>query len=133
MFITEKESLIRITSKLKNSFKERLKAVIAFGSRVRGDFHGESDFDVLVVVEGLSVEDEIKIIRIFLEEEELTGIPYEPVIKSYEAFEKERIYKTGFYRNIIKEGVILFDSISRGKESTCRLQNKKGKRNFWRS
>lgn len=53
MFNTEKESLIRVTSELKKTLKERLKAVIAFGSRVRGDFHGESDFDVLVVVEGL--------------------------------------------------------------------------------
>lgn len=121
MFVNEKNSLFRVTSQLRESFKERLKAVIAFGSRVRGDFHGESDFDVLVVVDKLSVDDEIKIIRIFSEEEAQTGIPYEPVIKSLAVFEKERLYKTGFYRNIMKEGVIFFDSIIRGQKSTCKL------------
>lgn len=121
MFVYEKNSLSRVTSQLRESFKERLKAVIAFGSRVRGDFHGESDFDVLIIVEGLSVDDEIKIIRIFSEEEAQTGIPYEPVVKSLAAFEKERLYKTGFYRNIMKEGVIFFDSIIRGEKSTCKL------------
>lgn len=121
MFINEKNSLIRVTSQLRETFKERLKVVIAYGSRVRGDFHGESDLDVLVVVEGLSVDDEIKIIKFFSEEEDRTGIPYEPVIKSLAVFEKERLYKTGFYRNIMKEGVILFDSIIRGEKSTCKL------------
>lgn len=43
MFKHEKGSLIRI----KKVFSERLKDVVAFDSRVRGDFHSESDFDIL--------------------------------------------------------------------------------------
>lgn len=43
MFKHEKISLIRITEELKKTFSERLKAVVAFGSRVRGDFHSESE------------------------------------------------------------------------------------------
>ncbi|GAB5045960.1 nucleotidyltransferase domain-containing protein [Thermodesulfovibrio sp. TK110] len=121
MFEYEKISLKRITENLKNSFSYRLKAVVAFGSRVRGDFNRESDFDILVIVENLTISDEEKIIKIILEEEEKTGIPYEPIIKSLDVFEKEKEFKTGFYLNIIKEGVFLYDSNIRGKESTCRV------------
>ncbi|GAQ95661.1 nucleotidyltransferase domain-containing protein [Thermodesulfovibrio aggregans] len=121
MFKYEQDSLIRITEKLKRVLSHRLKAVIAFGSKVRGDFNGESDFDVLVIVDGLTIDDEVKIIQIFSKEEDLTGIPYAPVIKSLGVFEKEREYNTGFFRSIMSEGVFLYDSISRGKESTCRV------------
>ncbi|MDI1472811.1 MAG: hypothetical protein QMD43_00605 [Thermodesulfovibrio sp.] len=38
MFQYEKESLLKITEKLKSAFSERLKTVVVFGSRVRGDF-----------------------------------------------------------------------------------------------
>jgi len=121
MFKHEKISLIRITEELKKTFSERLKAVVAFGSRVRGDFHSESDFDILVVIENLTLDDELEVIKIISREEETTGIPYEPVIKSLEVFEKEKQFKTGFYLNIIKEGVFFYDSLTGGKKSPCRV------------
>jgi predicted nucleotidyltransferase len=119
MFKHEKDSLLRVTEELKTSFSDRLKAVVAFGSRVRGDFHSESDFDILVIIENPTISDEEKIIKIISDEEERTGIPYGPVIKSLEAFEKERQFKTGFYLNIMKEGVFIYDSNLRRKESSC--------------
>jgi Nucleotidyltransferase domain. len=119
MFNYEKDSLLRVTEELKTSFSDRLKAVVAFDSRVRGDFHSESDFDILVIIENPTVSDEEKIIKIISDEEERTGIPFGPVIKSLEAFEKERQFKTGFYLNIMKEGVFIYDSNLRRKESSC--------------
>ncbi|RMG67328.1 MAG: nucleotidyltransferase domain-containing protein, partial [Nitrospirae bacterium] len=75
MFKTEKESIERIVRSLSEHFGSRLRHVVAFGSRVRGDFHAESDFDILIVIEGLSIEDEVKAIQIVSQEEEKTGIP----------------------------------------------------------
>ena len=62
-------------------------------------------------------EEEEKIIKIISDEEERKGIPYGPVIKSLDAFEKEREFKTGFYLNIMKEGVFIYEANLRRKES----------------
>jgi predicted nucleotidyltransferase len=40
-------------SNLLASFGERLVAVVLYGSRARGDFHDESDWDLLLLIEGL--------------------------------------------------------------------------------
>ena len=90
MFIGEKESLNKITEALRRLFPDRLAMVIAFGSRVRGDFDGKSDFDLLVVINDLTLEDEIAVMKVISGEEEITGIPFAPVIKSLASFEKEK-------------------------------------------
>ncbi len=95
--------------------------MVAFGSRVRGDFRGDSDLDVLVVVDSPSVEDEAGIISVFVKEEEATGVPFEVVIKSLEAYNKEQRYNTAFYRNLLKEGEVFYDAEQRGKEDTIRV------------
>ena len=40
----------QIESSLKKELKEQIKDVILFGSRARGDFQPESDYDILVLV-----------------------------------------------------------------------------------
>ncbi len=108
MFSLEKDSISRATQKLRDTLKDNLITVIAFGSRVRGDFTGESDFDILVVVR----ERDVKIIdivnEVFGEEEDKTGIPFSAVIKTLDTYEKERAYNTTFYRNLEKEGVTFY-------------------------
>ncbi len=110
MFKIEEESLKRLTNKLRLALGERLKYVIAFGSRVRGDFTADSDFDILIVIEKPDLNDEIRTIRIVSEEEDKTGIPYVPVVKSLEVFKKEKEFKTGFYQNLKQEGVFFYDT-----------------------
>lgn len=105
MFKTEKQILIKITEKLKKTLGDGLIAVIAFGSRVRGDFTSESDFDVLIVVRERNTDILNKIINIFQEFELKTNIPFSPIVKSLKTFEKEKAYLTGFFRNIEREGV----------------------------
>jgi predicted nucleotidyltransferase len=50
MFSFEKDAIKRATESLKAVLGDNLVAVVAFGSRVRGDFNEGSDFDILVVV-----------------------------------------------------------------------------------
>lgn len=108
MFITEKDSLERATERLKSELKDNLVSVIAFGSRVRGDFHGESDFDLLIIVKERNPHVVEKVIKVLHEEEEETGIPFSPIIKHLESFEKEKAFNTTFYRNIKREGMVFY-------------------------
>jgi len=107
MFPHIKESAERVAEKLKKLFPERIIAIYAFGSRVRGN-HGEwSDFDVLVLVKDKNPELVDGIIGIFADEEYEKGILFSPIIKDIAVFEGEKKYNTPFYQNIKKEGVLL--------------------------
>lgn len=107
MYVHERNILNRITKKLGERFPGRIIAVYVFGSRARGD-HGEwSDFDVLVLVTDKTPEIETEIISVFVDEEIQSNVPFSPVIKDIEAFEREKNFNTPFYENIMREGVLL--------------------------
>ncbi|MBX3228649.1 MAG: nucleotidyltransferase domain-containing protein [Labilithrix sp.] len=50
-------SLERFRGLLEDRFGARLREVVLFGSRARGDAHEESDVDVLVVIDALTPEE----------------------------------------------------------------------------
>ncbi|WP_353683787.1 nucleotidyltransferase domain-containing protein [Thermodesulfovibrio sp. 3907-1M] len=108
MFLEEKRALKRIADRLKKALGDELISVTAFGSRVRGDFKGDSDLDVLVIVRERNRDIVDRIVDIFNEEEIRTGIPFSPVVKSSELFEKEKKFNTTFYRNIKNEGRLFY-------------------------
>ncbi len=112
MFAIEKLSLSRAVKRLKKEFGSDLFLVVAFGSRVRGDFCGDSDFDVLVILKKRNFKILDKVIGIFMEEEEKTGIPYSVILRDLKSFEKERAVKTGFFRNIMEEGKVIHGEIT---------------------
>lgn len=105
MYAHARKALENISSALKRKYPETVTAVIAFGSRVRGDHDADSDFDVLVIVKENSTRISEDIIDIFTEEEMRGNIPFDPVIKTTESFEKEKFHHTPFYNNIMEQGV----------------------------
>jgi predicted nucleotidyltransferase len=110
MFKIEKDAIGRAVKRLQEALGNNLVAVAAFGSRVRGDFTGESDFDILVVARKRTF-DTIRIVNnIFEREEEETTIPFSVVIKTMDSFDKEKSYNTTFYRNIKEEGIVFYGS-----------------------
>ena len=82
--------------------------IILYGSFARGDYHAESDMDILILVdnETISRDEEKKITYPLYDIEFETGQIISPFIKS----KKEWVVKypnTPFYKNVIKEGIEL--------------------------
>lgn len=107
MLTIEIESLKKIKDKLYNRFGDSIEYVYAFGSRVRGDFTVDSDFDVLIVVKNKTPEIEEAIVAVIVEEEMKHAISFTPLIKDSKAFELEQQYNSPFYNHIKNEGIQL--------------------------
>ena len=111
MFRLEQEAVARVTRRLQQVLQENLVLVVAFGSRVRGDFRGDSDLDLLIVVRERSGVVMDRIHEILEEEEDRTGLPFSPVIKTEAAFQQERQFHTPFYWNLQREGQVLYGTL----------------------
>ncbi len=107
MYQHEQDTLGRIAANLRESFPDRIAALYAFGSRVRGSHAEWSDFDLLVVVRDKDPRMESKIIGMIVDEEIKSGLSFSPVVKDARAFELERGFHTPFYESVTREGVPL--------------------------
>ena len=107
MYAHEKGALNRITQSLREQFPKRVRGVYVFGSRARGDHSEWSDFDVLVVVKDREPLIEEAIVSLFVEEEIRSGLEFTPLIKDLEAFESEKRFRTPFYENLTREGIVM--------------------------
>jgi len=99
--------LVRLKRELVALYGPRLKQVLLYGSRARGDFHDDSDYDVLVVLEGpFHWWDEVK---------RLGGISTEigidtagEVIFSLRPVTVEQLQeRTGFMHNVRREALTI--------------------------
>jgi predicted nucleotidyltransferase len=104
MFSHHREALHRIQDSLRSALPNEFSAMFAFGSRVRGSHGPDSDYDILVIVKTKNPRIESAVIDAFLNEEDYSGITFDPVIKSLKSFNMEKKHRTSFYRNVSKEG-----------------------------
>ena len=95
-------------SAIRNIFGKHIKQVILYGSYARGDFHKDSDIDIMVLVD--LPNDKIESYSDTLSE---LGFEYNvrhdmwfmPIVKNIQHFSKWcTVYP--FYSNVMKEGVI---------------------------
>ena len=107
MFAHTHNALAHLGAELRDSLPEIVVSVHAFGSRVRGDHHGDSDLDVLVVVRERTLEVERAIIDLCVEHEQRSGISFDPVIKDVVTFDRERERHTPFYDHVSTESIPL--------------------------
>ncbi len=108
MFSFEIKAVRKATAQMKKALGDNLTAVIAFGSRVRGDSGQESDFDILILVKKRSFKVIDAVNAILGMEEYKTGIPFSAVVKPVDTFAKEKNLNTPFYRSIKKEGTVIY-------------------------
>ncbi len=105
MFTHERNALKEISRSLRKEFGDDIEQIVAFGSRVRGDFSDSSDFDILIIVRNRTPQKQQKIIDIIVDIEEKRGLSFSPLIKDAGAFAQERACNTPFYQNITREGI----------------------------
>ncbi|HEY1631509.1 MAG TPA: nucleotidyltransferase domain-containing protein [Rhizomicrobium sp.] len=99
--------LARLKAELAALYGARLKQVLLYGSRARGDHREDSDYDVLVVLEGpLDYWTEQK--RLSRLSGNLTWDTVRsdtPIVASFRPVTEEQIrQRTGFMHNVRKEG-----------------------------
>ena len=99
---------VELKERLISAAGERIRKIIIYGSRARGDAEPDSDLDVAVIVDRLS--DELEEVLDEAAYEVMWDRDFSPVI-SLLVFEDERFeeaYREGysFYRNVVHEGVV---------------------------
>ena len=105
MFAHQKASLEKIRIRLEAVLPGNFASLCAFGSRARGNHGVNSDFDILVLVRNRTPTIETEIMSIFVDEEEKSGISFDPVIKTLASFDLEKEHRTPFFESIVRDGV----------------------------
>ena len=84
--------------------------LILFGSRARGDFNEDSDWDLLVLLREKRSFNEAfdKYAFPFVELGYRNGFDVQPQLFSYEEWKKQSI--TPFYKNIEEDGIVIFEN-----------------------
>ena len=101
-----RKMLLELEEKLQRVYGNKLKAVILYGSVARGTATEESDIDIMVLVDGTAQE-----LRTFEDQLSDVSIKYFRVFSiidiSYQEYMRW-VNTSPFYRNVSKEGVILY-------------------------
>ena len=102
----QQDTIIKeFTQKLRQQLGDRLKEIILFGSRARGDWEEGSDYDFLIIVDKKTKE--VRNIVLDIESELLnkTNKLLSSLISSEKEWENSKNFPLG--RNISKEGIRL--------------------------
>lgn len=121
MFKREREILYEISKRL--SAEGRILRIVAYGSRVRGDYRGDSDLDVMVIVDKKDRYIKDRLIEIFYSYELEADVSFSLAVLSLEEFEFNKKLGSPFIANIEKEGMVFYDSGSGREESTLKISS----------
>lgn len=105
-----KKILMELAEMLQEVYRDKLKAVILYGSVARGTATDDSDVDIMVLVDGTDQE-----LRAF--EDRLSDVSTDISIKYFKVFSiidvryqeyMDWMHVSPFYRNVSEEGVVLY-------------------------
>lgn len=105
-----KKILMELAEMLRQVYRDKLKAVILYGSVARGTATEDSDVDIMVLVDGTDQE-----VRAF--EDKLGDVSTDISIKYFKVFSivdvsyqeyMDWMKISPFYRNVSEEGVVLY-------------------------
>jgi len=92
-------------SKTAEKFGVKVEMILLFGSRARGDYKEDSDWDILIVTrDKLDAE---KKLNFWYEIYRNLDLPSDIIIVSKEAFEKHKKSRGFVYRYALQEGIVV--------------------------
>ena len=103
----EREALAQFKAELRQLLEENLLTLRLFGSRARGEGTDESDLDVLVVLRSRDRVVCRRIVQAALDADLAYGVNLAPTIVTQAEYDRNREYRTPFYRNVEREGIAL--------------------------
>lgn len=102
----EEQGAIReFTSRLRDRFPKQIQAVKLYGSKARGESHGESDVDLLVLVTERTEELDDATIDIVCDVLNTYGIFLETVTMTEIDYEQARIHQYPFVLNVERDSI----------------------------
>lgn len=97
---------------IKDIYGSHIKQIILYGSYARGDFHEDSDVDIMVLVDLSDTQIESysdAISELGFEYNVKHGIWFMPIVKNAQHFGQwANVYP--FYSNVVNEGVLLYET-----------------------
>jgi predicted nucleotidyltransferase len=103
----DNEMLAEFRRRLPSDVKLRLRAILAYGSRVRGDASDDSDLDVVALVDGKTSECERKLEDIAYEV--MWDFDFNPILSlkvfADGQFQDAARQGLSYYRNVLSEGL----------------------------
>jgi len=114
----ELQYLSKIERNVVNSFVKELEenlgdyilTIRLFGSKVRGDFHRDSDIDIFILVKERTPNIEDMVSEIEVNHDIEYGLPFSTVLYSLFEYKKNKELGSFFFENVEKEGVILYET-----------------------
>ncbi|GBD86587.1 nucleotidyltransferase domain protein [bacterium BMS3Abin03] len=97
----DKELIEYLREKLKSEFPD-FKKLYLFGSRAKGNYHKESDYDIVVIFNQVNMNKELKVCGLVGEAEYLFDVFIELKIFT----EKDFRYNPFFYEEVTKFGIL---------------------------
>lgn len=122
MLENEKSVLTLIAGAL--SQETAVRKIVAYGSRVRGDFRRDSDFDVFVLVSKKTPELKSAIRGIFYDHELKYEIPFSVAVLSREEYDINVALGSPFIKSLIEEGVVIYDSEAGGEKLSLKISHR---------
>ncbi len=109
----ERRAVYEFVAELRKRYGSRIVNVWLFGSRARGEGGPESDLDLLVVVNGdeRQMAGDIACLGSGLDLK--YGVVLSDLTMSFERFEWHRRHQAPLYKNLLREGIELWTSMSK--------------------
>jgi predicted nucleotidyltransferase len=101
----EKKAVDEFTQSVKAAFGDSIKRLLIYGSKARGNFHKESDIDILVLLEQEDYQARNQISDIAFDLLLKYGVLISPRVINTIEYAKLCRWQTAFIRNVDKDGV----------------------------
>ena len=102
-----RRAIDEFVNKARERYGGRIESIILFGSVVRGEAEGDSDIDILVVVNGDSFKMQKLISEVAVKILLKTGTYVSAKVLSREEYDFIKDINSSFYRNVSKEGIVI--------------------------